>query len=88
MKNIKKTMLSFRADQEFADYVAKTADCLGVRESELIRLAIDEGMASARKKLAAKLAQKAKMVRDTGFEPVTPTVSRLWASALQPAGIA
>jgi hypothetical protein len=74
---MKKVMMNFRVDASFAEFVAKEAEAFGVSESDYLRTALDEGVPGARKKLAAKLKKKAEMVRGTGFEPVTPTVSIL-----------
>jgi hypothetical protein len=52
------------------------ASRLGINVSELINEALKGKLDDVLKKKTADLQEALKMVRDTGFEPVTPTVSR------------
>ena len=86
-----KPIIGFRyAKWPFASLFFKTVADFQVDESELARLAIEKGLAAATEELNRRkvseqesirkaqeeIEKTRKMVRGTGFEPVTPTVSR------------
>jgi hypothetical protein len=87
-----KPIIGFRYSRwPFASLFFKTVQDFEIDQSELARLAIEKGLAAAteelnRRKMSERdsirraqeeIEKSRKMVRDTGFEPVTPTVSRL-----------
>jgi hypothetical protein len=58
-------------EQRLAD-----AKRLGINVSELINEVLNERLETALRGKTEKLQKELNMVRDTGFEPVTPTVSK------------
>ncbi len=66
---------NFRPSRKNQQLIA-IAERLGFNVSEIINEVLESGLESAMKKKTNALQKELQMVRDTGFEPVTPTVSR------------
>lgn len=78
---MKSKLIGFREQEDKVERLNRIADGLGVDLSDLVRRALNHGLNPALLEIERErkeaLAKAKKMVRDTGFEPVTPTVSRL-----------
>lgn len=85
-----KSVIGFKPEQNFGEEFNKLVEELGVTKGELAEQAVLRGLEAAvqdiaqkRKNTARRLEKRGlarrvlEMVRGTGFEPVTPTVSRM-----------
>ena len=81
---MKSKLIGFREQEEKVERLNRIADGLGMDLSDLIRRAVSHGLNPAlveiEKERKEALDKAKKMVRGTGFEPVTPTVSRFLQS--------
>lgn len=82
MKNGKKSedTITFRLEEAMETQWGQALKATGLKDGELVRECIRDGFSTAVKRVIRDRENaKKKMVRDTGFEPVTPTVST-WGS--------